>query len=311
MANVIMIDYFNPFARLKPVPVNSPVGTAGSKSVGDEVKYKQLDLSSEKGSGNNPGKNGMIPEGADGREVLIAPLTEDLNLNIETSYKTPGSLIPPSIGKIVELMGLMKTAGGATSRNPNILDVLDVPIWEKTEPLKFDVKLQFFLDTNSYNDVIRPTVGLASLCMLSPRNFTQSEQSAFLLPGINFSNLTGVLEKLSVTNRGEKREDFQINHNDPSMAKVISIEIPGVIYLPVALVEKAVPTFSKEITESGFPLWAEIQLTIMSLRSANTDMFVPGINTKMAAGIAKAAANYQASLQTDSVLGSGQRSGAI
>lgn len=288
-----MIDYFNPFAKLVPP------GTSGN--IGSEVKYKRVDLTD------------TIPEGPGGREVLIAPLVEDLTLNIETSFKKPASLLPSSFQRITELMGLLKTSSGATSRSPNILDVLDVPIWESTEPAKFDVKLQFFLDTNAYNDVVRPAIGLVALSMLSPRDLTQVEQTSFLLPGINFSNLGKVLKGLDTkkTRSEQKTKTLELEWQSPEMAKIVSVEIPGVLYLPAAIIEKASITVSKDISESGFPIWSDVQLSITGLRSANTDMFVPGVNTGMPNSLIQASKQYQESLQNDGFFQSGERAGAI
>jgi hypothetical protein len=279
MANVIMIDYFNPF---KQSNFASSAAALASRSL---PAYKEnVDLTSDNTE--------------TGREVIVCPLIEDFQLHIETAFLKPSQLMPNSIQRIMGFMKLLQTAGGQTSRAPNILDILDVPVWDRTEPAKFDIKLQFFVEDDAYTDVVRPAIGLCSLSMLSPNIITKEKSGekfqSFLLPGINFSNLSGTMKALKGEEKGKDGEpkSLQIDFRSTEFAKLIALEIPGMIYLPVAMVEKADPTFSKEITDSGYPLWSEVTLSITGLRSANTDMFIPGSMNGIESSLNRAAQNY-------------------
>ena len=52
--------------------------------------------------------------------------------------------------------------------------------------------------------------------------------------------------------------------------RFVSVEIPGVIYLEKAIIESVRPTISKEVTESGFPLWMLLEITFEGMYPANT-----------------------------------------
>lgn len=297
MANVIMIDYFNPFKRKG----GTWAGDTGAEAL---PAYKE--------------KVNLGYDKENGREVIVSPLIEDFQLHIETTFQKPSQMIPASFQRIMGYMHLFQTAGGQTSRAPNILDILDVPVWDKTEPAKFDIKLQFFLEDDAYLDVVRPAIGLCSLSMLSPNITDNGLFNSFLLPGINFANLSETLRKLTSQNSGNDKDAKKpagtgkpagtkiINLKNTSFAKLIAVEIPGMIYLPVAMVEKADPVFSKEIVDSGYPLWSEVTLSITGLRSANTDMFIPGVMNGISDSLNKAAQNY-----LDNLPSNGFFSGAV
>ena len=55
--------------------------------------------------------------------------------------------------------------------------------------------------------------------------------------------------------------------------RYISVFIPGIIYIPYGFLETVRPTFSRQITESGFPLWGEADITIHSMFPASQEMF--------------------------------------
>ena len=57
------------------------------------------------------------------------------------------------------------------------------------------------------------------------------------------------------------------------VAKLVSLEIPGILYLELAVIERAIPTFSKQITDSSYPLWAIVETTFMGVFPADDTMF--------------------------------------
>lgn len=246
MSNVVFIQYLNPFPTTDP---NSVFGGREAEKVGGS-------------------------SGSDA-EIVIAPLTEDISLDITTKLEPASSVLPSGFNDILQLMTLVKTASGTTT-GTDITRILDIPIWGGTEPIKFSLKLAFYTINNPYLDVWRPIMGLASLCMLTP---DVDNPKLFRLPGINFSNLKTAFED----NQTDHSQDIGTK---AAFGKLISIEIPGTIYLNLAMVESAKPIFSKEVTESGFPLWGEIQLMVNGLQPANTTAFQSIADSGMARGVA-------------------------
>jgi hypothetical protein len=62
--------------------------------------------------------------------------------------------------------------------------------------------------------------------------------------------------------------------------RLVTIQLCNFLYMPSALLEKAIPTFSTNVTESGFPLWAEVDCEVSTLMTADLTI----INT-MKAGL--------------------------
>ena len=52
----------------------------------------------------------------------------------------------------------------------------------------------------------------------------------------------------------------------------IGVRIPGIISIEHCMVESVIPTFSKEQTTKGLPLFCKIDMTVMSFGPATTDV---------------------------------------
>ena len=259
--NVAIIEYFNPFL---------PNTSLGEKTT-LETKSRQ-DLQKQE------------------REILILPMAEEISPKIETSFKTPREYFPSIFTQVEDIMKLFSTGSGSRSDTGTLTDFLDVPLWDKTQPLTLDLKFQLFTETDPYNDVVRPAMGLTSLNMLSP---SPSDATRFAVPGVSFASIKSAFStegNKTVAGSGSasrfKRE-----------SKLISLEIPGVLYLNYAFIEKADPVFSNDITASGFPLWCDLTLTIKSLRPANSNMFAYSSNIGANAKIQQASKQFRRDLE--------------
>lgn len=235
--NVAIIEYFNPF---------KPASRIRERTTLDIKEDYQLEEQE--------------------REILILPMAEEISPKIETSFKTPREYFPSIFTQIDDLFKLFSTGSGSRPDGGTLTDFLDVPLWDKTQPLTLDLKFQLFTETDPYNDVVRPAMGLTSLNMLSP---FPGSQDRFAVPGVSFASIKDAFK----TENGKTVPGDSTKAKFKKESKLISLEIPGILYLNYAFIEKADPVFSNDITASGFPLWCDLTLTVKSLRPANTNMF--------------------------------------
>jgi len=187
------------------------------------------------------------------------PLLEDVVISAKSNMSTVGELIPQLdwIKKIETFTsslsnqvgtGVVKTVNG-----------IDAPRWQNTEPFRLSLKLKCYLVKNAKKDVFFPATLLQEQSILS----RTSDGEHWNTPGIS-ANTLKLLGSFDPT-KGSKK----ILEN----SKLVSINIPNVIYIPMAIVESAVPTFSKERAESGFPIWADIDFQVVSVLPANSDFY--------------------------------------
>ena len=263
--NVAIIEYFNPFAPQKNALEKRTTLETKSDSEIDEQE----------------------------REIIILPMAEEISPKIETSFKSPREYFPSIFTEIESLMKLFSTGNGERSQSGNLSDFLDVPLWDKTMPLTLDLKFQLFTETSPYNDVMRPAMGLSSLNMLSPMGAKNKDKAKFAVPGISFDSIKGAFksEKSGISAGDDSKVDIRRE------SKLITLEIPGVLYLNYAFIEKADPVFSNEVTASGFPLWCDLTLTVKSVRPANTNMFAYASNISRSSNAEQARIQFQNDLQ--------------
>lgn len=190
-------------------------------------------------------------------------LTSDITIEAASEWSTLSGLLPDFLSKTLKLMTTFSSLGGGISKNfAELTNKLELPFWTGSPPAKVNVQLGFFTKTDAYIDVFEPVKEIVGLSILTR---DPSDNSRFITPGINLRNFNevGKDDKSKTTRTG----------------KIVSFEIPGVIYLPYAIIESARPTFSNEVTESSYPLWATIELNIMGVGPASTDMFTEAENS--------------------------------
>jgi len=190
------------------------------------------------------------------KETIECSLTQDINIQAQSEFTRFGEVIPSFMSSVLDTMKVISSANGSIGTSlADLINKLDAPFWSGTPPVKVTTQLAFFTKTDSYKDVVKPTVDIVGLTILT----RDPKTNKFIIPGINLKNLS----KFS----SDARENLS------SDSKLISMEIPGIVYLPICLIESAVPTFSNEITESSYPLWSIIDITFMGVTPANIDMF--------------------------------------
>lgn len=194
-------------------------------------------------------------------QILIFPLMDDITLDITSEFESLTEMfsILGDIANFVSMSGKINTAtGGKLNKSQvNLLTMFSVPMWKQTNPLKIATKLMLYTKDDAKKDVYDQVLKLVSLSILSEDN-----EGRFIVPGI----YTGKLSQ--VTADATKKEVSPISVTE----KVIKCKIPGIVYLRYAFIKKAVPTFSKEIDEKQYPLWATVDIEIESLYPATTEM---------------------------------------
>lgn len=191
------------------------------------------------------------------KKTLEIPLTSDITVEATSEWSRLNDFIPDFLGKTLKLMNTVQSLGGGISEGfANLTNKLELPFWMSSPPVKINAQIGFFTKTDAYTDVVEPIKELLGLSILSR---DPDDENRFLTPGINLKNFSQI---------GKKNES-----SIPAKSKLVSFEIPGVVYLPIAIIESARPTYSNEVTETSFPLWATLDLNIMGAVPANTDMF--------------------------------------
>jgi len=227
--------------------------------------------------------------------ILDSPLQEDIPIELNTTFQDVSELFPSGLTDIISLYNTMSSVAGSKSKG--FEDMIGQPIWQKTDPLKLSLSLIFYTKTDPYKDVIIPTLSLCALTTLTDVSVgtekseivttntadgIQMEErsrvsTTYALPGIQFSDVSKI--------RGKNTAESMVNSKDYSSlfssntkSTVCSVLIPGVIFLPVALVTSAKPTFSKEVCRMSltdfrvFPLWAKVDIEIRSVTPSSLSM---------------------------------------
>lgn len=189
----------------------------------------------------------------------VFPLTEDPLLELQSNFQSMEDMIPSGIMSMVNLMKNVNRISGGASKSFETL--LALPLWQKTEPLTIVANLVFYTkDRGAFEDVWLPTMGLASQSILIDKG-----DGKFSVPGISLKTYASMRKSGKNPKNHEK-----VNQEGTNL---ISLEIPGIVYLENAVLMHAKPTFSKQLTTGGYPLWGTLNIMIRSIYPANDKMF--------------------------------------
>lgn len=204
-------------------------------------------------------------------EEIITPLTNNVTLDVKSSFKSASSVLPSS-DLLKKMFNLQNVLQGSVSRFQQYFDLM---VWENTAPVRLNVELMLYTKTDPFADVYQKAMGLVSNTILI------KDGDKFRLPGVSGANL---YDFISSSGQNDTQTQASVRGLDNALAtvnlsktRVVSLEIPGIIYLDKCILESAKPTFSKEVTESGYPLWCKVQADFVSIFPANQDMFDPAI----------------------------------
>jgi hypothetical protein len=231
---------------------------------------------------------------------LQLPLQEDFQYTLSSEFDEASEIIGQvfgSFGNVFQkVQGINKLFAGASGNTTGLNDIFDLfklKVWTATNPIEFTLNLAFHTKTNAWADVWLPTVSLASLCIISANYNKAGETTNYRTPGASMPNLAQIRASKKKANSTQEKNDKEAkkkaqakkpddalktdgSNNDgfKNASKFLCINVPGIITLTDAFVEGGSVTWSKERTESGAPLWSNIQFTVKSTMPATDNVLI-------------------------------------
>lgn len=208
------------------------------------------------------------------KEQISIPIQEDFQIETVTEFSSFADMCP-TISSLVDLGNAFTSTGGGVSQiGLELRTILDAPRWTKTLPLKIVADLFFYTKTEASKDVVDKVNKLLKLHLLSV-----DKNKKIRIPGLNATNVDKISENLKNLKKGDSQTgtdtvkksgiDLEYNH-------IFSVVIPGVVYIKDAFFSAIQPTYSKHVTEKGFPLWASVNVQIQSLSPGFAEFFEDG-----------------------------------
>lgn len=203
----------------------------------------------------------LLEDMTDSSKLWEFPLIEDIQIEYKSEYENMMDGIP-LIGDILSMMerlaGLSATDAEVSTETVRFKTMMSMERWKMTQPIRFNAKLAFYTKTNSFKDVVTPMKDLISYSILS---LTEDKKN-YKTPGVSVS----AINKLKDAAEGKGKDDIFKN------GKLLIIDIPGIVRVIPAMIEQATPTYSKQLTESGYPLWGTLELQIKGFYPASTEI---------------------------------------
>lgn len=222
---------------------------------------------------------GQVFEGmkAPAQFTLTCEINEDIDFDLSSSFTTPDDILP-GLGKFGRINNLL------TGSSAQILNIFQVPTWEKTEPVSLNLKPILYTRRNAILDCLIPAWSLASLTIL------KYDGKSFRTPGVwlgstgeslarqqkpaqrdqpageshaagqnNATNVEAGTKGTAQQNAAQKLKDGLAELNKGS--NFVKVRIPGIISF-TGILKSCKPTFSRHVTESGGPLWVMLDMKI-------------------------------------------------
>lgn len=245
--------------------------------------------------------------------TLTTELLEDLEFDVSSEFSSAEDSVPFA-SNLTQLGRYSSLLGGVS---PEILNIFKVPTWQSTAPISISLMPVLYTRTHSILDVLIPAMSLTGLTVLKFDKRTNS----FRTPGVYMGNLGTAIKRQQEKEKnsnsspaqktpGKEASTAASGGDLPSRQSLIdrlasadeggaatatpgffSLRIPNLINLPTALLLQCKPKFAKQITESGGPLWAILEMKIQSALPASTvelfsetDFTPPEVETTQAAG---------------------------
>ena len=236
--------------------------------------------------------------------VIMLDILEDFTYELKSSFQSyKDSIEGASVmaGGITSFFEKLNNINGALNQiTTKGADFMKIQVWKETEPFKMNFKFSLQTKTNPFIDVYLPATLLCSQTILSPIDQPNSEPKnvVFKTPGVNKNKIQnsqsatkttakdrnssskildsfGVLVR-NIDNAQQKAQgnetDYSVSDTEyPSDESILS-SYNALVHIDYAFIETAKPTWSKERTTSGIPLWCELELTVQSVFSANDSM---------------------------------------
>ncbi len=188
--------------------------------------------------------------------IVVSHLRDDIALSPNTEFQSIIDMTP--FGRIAETFKGFTSAftGNVTER---LQKYMQIEAWKSTDPLSIGFKLHLDTDYSAQSDVYDPALALLGYTVPEEKEGSELLKT----PGPNFKSIGSALS--------------QSNVNTASLSKqiegrLVSLLIGGWLYFNNAVLTKAEPTFSKDLTDSGFPLFADIDCEIKTLATTTVKL---------------------------------------
>jgi len=225
---------------------------------------------------------------------LKADLLDDIEWDVKSEFSTLGELAGPLAAGLERIGAVYNAFTGTT---PRILDVFKIPRWEKTNPLSFQITTILYTRSNGILDVLLPAMALISQTAIKVQTNSSGKVSRFATPGAYLGDIKANLsETPSRPLDPAPKSGISLNSKsselapDASIRKLagssgfVHVRIPGLINLGFALMESCKPKWSRQITESGAPLWCQLEMRFMTTTPANSTQLFSELATASANG---------------------------
>ena len=200
-----------------------------------------------------------------GDKITECPLTDDITLEVQTNFGSFSEDVP-QIANFLQIGSKLQgsTTGAVSETAMKAKNLFQVKRWESTEPARLVVKLVFYTKTSAYNDVWKPIKDLTAYTMISKK------EGVYQVPGLDIRTAQ------AVNDDGSETTESTIANK----GKLVVVNIPGVLRLLPAMVERATPTFSRQVVRDsmfgstdGWPLWGTLDISFMGVFPATDDIF--------------------------------------
>lgn len=187
---------------------------------------------------------------------------DDLSFKLSSSF---GSLWDAHGNNLLTLL-----SSASSGKIPSGQFVMQgMQIWQSTDPLSFSLDLKLYSKTNAKNDVWNPSLKIAQLPLpmkSKNANGKTNEMLATLIPA--GPNITKILEQGGF----KGLSDFLAEKVGVESKGTYNINIGGYVEFKSVIITSAVPTFSKNVDDSGYPVQSSIELEFTTCEIATTDM---------------------------------------
>lgn len=194
-------------------------------------------------------RDGKEIPGTEGATIL---LEEDVTITMGSDFSsvTSDSGSPKMLSLIAGVLrdaGLGNIAGWAGGQ----FKQLGFQTWTGTRPMETSFTVNLHMKTDAKKDVVEPALAIARLCLP-----TEGSGGSLIAPG------PSILTALEGSARSEESLE---------MGKILHCYL-GSYVLRNVIVKRAQPTFSKYIDDNGFPISAKVEVNVLTIFSATTQM---------------------------------------
>lgn len=226
-------------------------------------------------------------EGEPSTHLLTHPMLDDFMIEAQTEFTSYADLAP-TISSLTDLANTFSTGSGGTVTKGGfeLRQVLDMQRWTKTSPVRITTQLLFYTKTDAEKDVVDQVNQLWGL------HLPKFVNKQIRVPGMNAQNANKIEEAYKTLTK-EDKETFDETHGKDFAKKtkglqynsLFAVIIPGVVYIPYAFLNNCRPTYSKQTTKRGFPLWATVEVEIQGISAAFWHNFTQGKNFYYSRGL--------------------------